>query len=115
MICDDCGKKFEITCKDMKERIISKEKGMFEKYFLCPNCKAHYHIITTDAEMRQAMKERAKIRAEIDKLKGKSQSEKKIRELIKQDIKLKYFLLRREKYLEKVRLSHECKAEGKAL
>jgi hypothetical protein len=109
MICDNCGENFEITHKDIKERIISKEKGMREKYFLCPKCKAHYHIITTDAEMRQAINERAKIRVEIDKLKGKSQSEKKIRELIGQDTKLKYFLLRREKYLDKVSREGEVK------
>ena len=109
MICDNCGENFEITHKDIKEHIISKEKGMCEKYFLCPYCKAHYHIITTDAEMRQAMKERAKIRVKIDKLKGKSQSEKKIRTLIEQDMKLKYFLLRREKYLDKVSRESEVK------
>lgn len=109
MICDNCGKNFEITHKDMKEHIISKEKGMCEKYFLCPYCKAHYHVITTDTEMRQAMKERAKIRVEIDKLKGESQSEKKIKMLIKQDTKLKYFLLRREKYLDKVSRESEVK------
>lgn len=109
MICDNCGENFEITHKDMKERMISKEKGMCEKYFLCPYCKAHYHVITTDAEMRQAIKKRARIRAEIDKLKGKSQSEKKIRTLIEQDIKLKYFLLRREKYLDKVSRESEVK------
>ena len=73
---------------------------MKEKYFLCPYCKARYHVITTDAEMRQAMRERAKIRTKIDKLRGKSQSEGKIRELVERDITLKYFLLRREKYLE---------------
>ncbi len=98
--CDFCDEKFNISENSILERKISEEKAIIEKYFTCPKCGHHYYVSITDPEMREAIFKRIMIQQKIKSTQIGARNEKGLKDLMKEDEKLKKYLLQREKELK---------------
>lgn len=61
-VCDKCGHEFVITQNNCSE---IRKGDIIVQYFYCTECKAKYHVLTTNPAMRKLIEQRTAIQNKI--------------------------------------------------
>lgn len=96
--CDECGHEFDSDRIKVFEKKLSEE--VKERYFACPACKARYRIQLVDKEIAELADRRRGIVKKISEARDRRDGGR-IKELIKEDERLKKRQMKHEKALRR--------------
>lgn len=96
--CDECGHEFDSDRIKVFEKKLSDE--VKERYFVCPACKARYRIQLVDKEIAELADRRRGIVKKISEARDRRDGGR-IKELIKEDERLKKRQMKHEKALRR--------------
>lgn len=86
VICNKCKENFSVERHDI--RTVYRDDITVE-YFCCPKCGRLYHVLTTDAEMRNLIGERMRLMQSVRLARAKRFREKAIKKLLVEIDKIK--------------------------